>query len=90
MTIFKPKDSPVFTPSRWLHFAEAFAVTLAGGIAGGYQGMAILSFVSIAAGFGWEVSNKWLPGNHKYGDVIDFLAFVFGAGASCIAQLTLA
>lgn len=89
MTIFKPKEGPVFTTARMLHFAEAFGVTTAGGVVGGYQGMVVLAATSIIGGFLWEVSNKWLPGPHKFGDAIDFLAFIVGSLLSCIGQIAI-
>lgn len=79
MPIFKPKKGPILRWSRGLHLIEAAAITAAGGFLWGETGAAYAGAAAIAGGFGWEVSNKWIPGPHMFGDGWDFLAFVAGA-----------
>lgn len=62
-------------------------LTAGGGHFFGYEGAVIGGFGVIVAGFLWEVSNRWLPGYHPYGDAIDFYSFVVGALVANIGVL---
>lgn len=80
MPIFKPKSGPVLSLSRIVHCLLAATITAYGGHLWGYNGSALAAGGIIIAGFGWEVSNRYMRGFHPFGDVIDFWAFVVGAG----------
>jgi hypothetical protein len=78
--IFKPKRGSILQFSRIIHFLEAALATSLAGHLWNYQGAAIGGFSVIVMGFLWEVGNKYfIPGNHRFGDAIDFWAFVSGA-----------
>lgn len=87
MPIFKPKDKPILRGSRFLHFAETlFAVLLAGHLFG-YTGMVWVGGACPLLGFLWEVCNKWMPGDHRFGDAWDYWFFVAGALVGGVAYL---
>jgi hypothetical protein len=77
--IFKPKQGPVLKWSRVVHFLVAATACGYGGHLLGYGGSIWSGIGTIALGLGWEVSNKFMPGTHQYGDALDFWAFVAGA-----------
>lgn len=80
MPIFQPKNGPVLTWGRLLHFAESFVFVTLSGFLFGIDGVAFGSMIAITLGFGWEVLNHWWPtGYHMFGDLVDWYAFVAGA-----------
>lgn len=55
------------------------ALTAGGGHFFGYEGAAFAGGGIIVLGFSWEILNRYLPGYHPYGDIVDFYSFVVGA-----------
>uniref|UniRef100_A0A6M3JCF5 Uncharacterized protein n=1 Tax=viral metagenome TaxID=1070528 RepID=A0A6M3JCF5_9ZZZZ len=78
MPIFKLKPGPIIRPSRILHFTEGAVAATAGLILGGDHGMTIGGVAVVIGGMGWEVSNRFMPGEHQYADMWDWLFFVAG------------
>lgn len=77
---FKPKSKPILSWSRLVHLLLAATTTAYGVHLGGYNGCGWASGGVVIGGFLWEVGNKWLKGNHRYGDILDFWAFIVGSG----------
>lgn len=71
--------------SRFVHLSLSSTVTAYAAHLKGYEGAVIVCFSMIVVGFGWEVSNRYVPGWHPYGDALDFVSFVIGAAGTLAA-----
>lgn len=90
MRLFRPKRGPVLTQGRVTHLLGGVLVPIAASQLWGYEGLGI-SGVFVVAAFGWEAASvqlgkrfKW---PHKFGDVIDLIAFVVGWCAGAVIGL---
>jgi len=87
MGIFEPKPGSVLVWSRIVHFLEGAIVPALTGHLWGYGGLSWGAIGLTIGGALWEISNKWLPGEHQFGDLTDWLAFVIGMLCSVIGYL---
>ena len=87
--IFRRKPGPILQWSRLCHSVLALGLTVYGGHLGGEwawlrtpeNGCGVGAVAALLIAVAWEISNRWMPGKHRYADVLDLLAFVAGVGA---------
>ena len=82
--IWKRKPGPVWRWSRLMHFVFAFGMTGYGGHLFGDAGCAYGASLAVLGGLAWEIANRWIPGEHRWADLWDFVAFLLGAASAAV------
>lgn len=79
---WRPKRGPVWTAGRWWHLGLGFMIPAAAWHHCGPDGLGFACWgMAFAAGL-WELATvrlgRWMLWSHRYGDVVDFAAFLLG------------
>jgi len=82
--IWKRKPGPVWSWSRLMHFVLAFGIAGYGAYLWGNVGCAYGAGLAVLGGLAWEIANRWIPGEHQWADLWDFVAFVLGGAAAAV------
>lgn len=91
MALWRPKRGPVLRWGRLAHFVVAAAATLWSAHRGGYDGLGMASAAVLILAPLWELATvrlgSWLRWSHRFGDVVDLIAFVLGWLVAAIVAL---
>ncbi len=90
MRLWRPKRGPVLTWGRATHLLVGTAVPTLAWLAGGYEALGWACAGTLLAACVWEIATpitgRWFSWVHRWGDVVDLLAFALGV---CAAGLIL-
>jgi hypothetical protein len=80
--LWRPKRGPVLTPGRVAHLGIGALVPCLASALGGYEALGWACAGMAVGACAWEAITPalggWMRWTHRYGDVVDLLAFLIG------------